>query len=184
MQQVTALHERFVADAKSFVHAGSATWWGSAQVRVRPERRYHKNSETYSVVQTASAEVRVKFRDFQALADWFERAGSVAGVTVAGIEWTVTEEHRRQVEREVRVQAVQDATRRAEAYAGAIGGDGVALQALFEPGLRPNAGGAAAGGFVSRAVTASAHQSSMELRPDDIEIGAEVTADFLVTGVQ
>ena len=92
-------------------------------------------------MQVASAEVSVKFRDFEALSEWFETAGGVSGVTIGGIEWTVTEKRRAQVEREVRVQAVADAVARAEAYASAIGGTGVTLEALWEPGLRPSAGG-------------------------------------------
>lgn len=181
LRAVTALHERYVADAKSFVHGGGATWWGSDQVRVRAERRYLKDSQVHRTVQVAAAEVRVKFRDFGALSDWIDRAGSVEGVTIAGIEWTVTERLRTTVEREVRIEAVQDARRRAEAYASAIGGGGVVLQTLWEPGLRPNASGADdGGGFAVRALASSGSFASIELRPDDIEIAAAVTADFVV----
>ncbi|MCU1473513.1 SIMPL domain-containing protein [Amnibacterium sp.] len=182
MQQVAGLHERFVADAKSFVHAGAATWWGSDQVRARAERRYVKDSDAHRTVQVASAEVRVKFRDFPALSEWFEHAGAVPGVAIGGIEWTLTEEHRSQEERDVRVQAVADAVQRAEAYAEAIGGTGVTLQQLWEPGLRPHSGGAVEGAYVT-AMAVAGSRSSIELRPDDIEISAAVTADFLVTGL-
>ncbi|MFD1722883.1 SIMPL domain-containing protein [Amnibacterium endophyticum] len=180
VRDVAALHERLVADAKSFVHRGAATWWGSDQVRVHSVRRYRKDSEVADVVQAAAAEVRVKFRDFGALSDWVEQAGSLEGVTVADIDWTVTEAHRTQVQREVRVQAVRDATQRAEAYAAAIGAESVELQALWEPGLRPGADSHAGGGFTTRAMLSASGSSGFELRPDDIEIAAEVTADFLV----
>ena len=181
VQQVGALHERFVADAKTFVHRGAATWWGSDQVWVRPERRYVKDSETHRTVQVASVGIRVKFRDFAALSEWVDAAGSVTGTSVNGVEWTVTEQRRVQAEREVRVEAVRDAMQRAEAYASAIGGTGVVLQALYEPGLRPNATGGEGGGYVARALAAvPAGGGSFELRPDDIEISAEVTADFVV----
>ncbi|HEV7623665.1 MAG TPA: SIMPL domain-containing protein [Amnibacterium sp.] len=182
VQEVAALHERFVADAKSFVHAGTATWWGSDQVHVRAERRYRKDSETQYTVQVASTEVLVKFRDFGALSEWIDRAGSVPGTSIGGIDWTVTEVRRTEVEREVRVEAVQDAVRRAEAYASAIGGNGVTLEAVWEPGLRPNASGSEGGAYLSRALAVSGSYSSIELRPDDIEIAAAVTADFTVTG--
>ena len=183
VQQVGALHERFVADAKSFVHAGTATWWGSDQVRARAERRYVKDSEAHHIVQVATAEVTVKFRDFEALAEWFETAGGVTGVTIGGIEWTVTEKRRAQVEREVRIEAVADAVARAEAYASAIGGTGVTLEALWEPGLRPGALGGGGGGFVSRSMLMAGGHAAIELRPDDIEVSAEVTADFVVAGL-
>jgi uncharacterized protein YggE len=184
VQQVAGLHERFVADAKSFVHAGVATWWGSDQVRARSERRYLKDSEAYRTVQVASAEVRVMFRDFQALSDWFEHAGAVPGVTIDGVDWTLTEQRRDQVQRDVRVQAVADAVQRAEAYAGAIGGTGVTLTALWEPGLRPNAGGGDDGAmYLTRSMAVAGGHSTVELRPDDIEISAAVTADFVVNGL-
>lgn len=181
VQQVGLLHERFVADAKSFVHAGAATWWGSDQVRVRPERRYLKDSETHRWVQVASADVRVRFRDFDALSSWVEQAGSAAGASIDGVDWTVTEQHRAHAQREVRVEAVQDAVQRAEAYASAIGGTGVTLQAVWEPGLRPNVSGGfdGGGGGMARAM-AMKSGGGLELRPDDIELAAEVTADFVV----
>ena len=183
MAQVGSLHERLRAEAEAFVRDESATWWGSDQVRAWAMRRYLKDSEVHRVVQAASAEVRVKFRDFDALSGWIDRAGSVEGVTIAGTEWTVTDLLRVQVQREVRVEAVADARRRAEAYASAIGGTGVVLQSLWEPGLRPHSGGVDEGGSVTRALMASPDSSaSIELRPDDIEIAAEVTADFLVAG--
>lgn len=177
---VGSLHERYVADAKTFVLGGTATWWGSDQVQVRPERRYLKDSQTYRIVQVAAAEVRVKFVDFAALSTWVEQAGSTAGVTINGIEWTVTEQHRTTVQREVRVQAVRDATQRAEAYASVIGSTGVVLQTLWEPGLRPDSHSSDAGGSITRAMMASGSSAGIELRPNDIEISASVTADFVV----
>lgn len=179
LRTVTDAHARAVRDAKSLVHRGVATWWGSDQVRVRAERRYVKD-EDWRTVQVARAQVKVKFRDFSALSDWVDDIGSVAGTAIDGIDWTITEGHRREVEREVRVRAVQDATARAEAYATAIGGGAVRLERLWEPGLRPSSIGSAEGGVVTRAMMKAAGSGGIELRPDDIEVSAEVTADFEV----
>lgn len=182
VREVAVLHERLVADAKSHVHSGAATWWGSDQVWVRPERRYLKDSETYRYVQVASAEVRVKFQDFTALSDWVEQVGGLIGVSVHGIQWAATEEHRAQAEREVRVEAVRDAQDRAQAYASAIGGTEVTLDALWEPGLRPSGGGGDEGLYAAPPMYArvAADAAPMELRPDDLQVSASVTADFLV----
>lgn len=180
MRQVGQLHERLVAEAKSHVHRGAATWWGSDQVRAWPQRRYVKDSSEYSIVQAAAAEVKVRFRDFAALSSWAAEAGSVDGVTLAGIDWTVTEQQRLAVQREVQVAAVQDAVRSAEAYASAIGGAGVTLQQLWEPGLRPNTGVAGGDGPMMRSMAAAGGFGDIELRPDDIEIAASLSADFLV----
>lgn len=180
MRQVGLLHERLVAEAESHVHRGAATWWGSDQVRAWPQRRYVKDSSEYSIVQVAAAEVKAEFRDFAALSSWVTEAGSIDGVTLGGIEWTVTEQQRIAVQREVQVAAVQDAVRRAEAYASAIGGAGVTLQQLWEPGLRPNTSGAGGDGPMLRSMVAAGGFADVELRPDDIEIAASLSADFRV----
>ena len=176
VRDVAALHARFAGEAEALVASGVATRWGSRQVWVRSEPRYEGRDDQRHVVQIATAEVLARFRDFDALSAWVLAAGAETGVTVERIEWAVTDEHRAAVERELRVLAVQDAIARAEAYASAIGGTGVTLQTLWEAGLRPSAGG----GTHPFATSARLEKADVELRPDDLEIAASVTADFAV----
>jgi uncharacterized protein len=178
LEAVAALHERFVAEAAALVERGVATRWTSQQVWVRAEARWEGRDEQRRTVQIATAEVAVRFRDFEALSAWVLTAGAEPGVTVHRIEWAVTADHRAAAERELRVLAVEDALARAGAYASAIGGGGVRLAALWEAGLRPSA--SAQDGGIARAMSRMAEASAVELRPADIEIAAVVTADFVV----
>lgn len=184
MEQVAALHERFRDEAEAFVVDGAATWWGSDQVWVRSEVRWEGKDDERRTVQVATARVHVRFLDFTALSTWILEAGSVLGVSVQGIEWTIPHEHESAIEREMRVEAVRDAIARAEAYASAIGGSGVELRAVWEAGLRP-AATASEGGWTAQRKTraTSASDAGIELRPTDIEIRAEVTADFDVDAI-
>jgi uncharacterized protein YggE len=180
LQQVAELHARFRAEAEAFVANGTATWWGSDQVWVRPDVRWEGEHPQRRTVQVATARVHVRFQDFTALSTWILDAGSVLGVTIPGIDWTVTRTHEQEVEREMRVEAVRDAVARAEAYASAIGGSAVELQAVWEAGLRPvPSASPSVGGWRAQSM-ARKGEPGIELRPDDIEIRAEVTADFLV----
>ncbi|WP_375390242.1 SIMPL domain-containing protein [uncultured Amnibacterium sp.] len=174
---VGAMHARFAAEAEALVAAGAATWWGSQQARIRSEHRYEGRDELPRVVQIANAEVVTRFRDFESLSAWVLEAGAEPGVRVDAIEWAVTDEHRVATERELRVQAVQDAIARAEAYASAIGGERVRLRSLWEAGLRADTGGGEPR-WVAQAMDASMARSGIELRPDDIALSASVTADF------
>ena len=179
MEQVAELHQRFRQEAEAFVADGAATWWGSDQVWVRPEIRFEGRNEERRTVQIATARVHVRFQDFAALSTWILDAGSVTGVSIQGIDWTVTKPHEAEVEREMRVEGVRDAVARAEAYASAIGGTGVQLRAVWEAGLRPASGSSR--GSLWQAQAQMMNEPGVQLRPDDITIHAEVTADFEVS---
>lgn len=178
VQQAAMLHGRFIAEATAWVESGAATWWGSAQVWVRAEHRHEGAAQTLRTLQLASAGVQVRFQDFAALSTWILEAGSVPGVSVDQVVWEVTRAHRAAAERALRVEAVGDAIERAEAYASAIGGGGVALQAVWEEGLRPSESQQQPRWGAQR--LSNRTDDGFDLRPGDIEIGASVTADFAV----
>lgn len=180
MQQVAALHERFSAEAEAFVASDAATWWGSDQLWVRTDHRFEHTDENRVVVQIATARIHVRFRDFAVLSTWLLEAGAVPGIRVERIDWAVTREHERSAARELRVEAVGDAVARAEAYASAIGGTGVTLHAVWEAGLRPSTSGSEGRAQLMSAFGRRGAEPGIALRPEDIEIAAEVTADFLV----
>ena len=181
VRRVAELHERLVGEAQALVASGAATAWTSRQVSVRVEHRYEGADAGPRVVQVATAEVGLRFRDLEALATWVLRVGADPGVRVDGVEWAVTEEHRAATERELRVLAVRDAIARAEAYASAIGGTAVALRSLWEDGLRPGAGTGEPGWGGRAEARMKAAAPGLQLRPDDIEIVASVSADFEIT---
>ncbi|MDQ1512866.1 MAG: uncharacterized protein QOC59_708 [Microbacteriaceae bacterium] len=178
------LHRRIAGEARAHVASGSATWWGADQVRLSTARRYLKDSDVTELYYVAAADVSVKFADFDALSAWIASIGSLEGVDLDSIHWTLTDVHRVEVQREVRAEAVLDARERARAYAGVLGLDTIELQAVYEPGLRPNASSAHGGSsdfVLTRAMSAAGGGEEFSLKPDDIEVGAAITADFVAS---
>jgi uncharacterized protein YggE len=123
----------------------------------------------------------VTFVDLTALGAWLADVAEREGASVYGIEWSVSEERRREVEAEVRTEAALDALHRARAYASAVGLETVELTALDEPGLRrkdESSAGSWSGVALGRMPMAAAPAPDFDVRPDDLEVRAEVTADF------
>ncbi|TDD70245.1 SIMPL domain-containing protein [Jiangella aurantiaca] len=179
---VAELHARLSADAERHVTAGAATRWSADQLYVSTVQRYVRDSDVSETFQVAAAGVAVRFSDFGALSAWVTEVGTIDGVVVDGVEWELTEAHRREVEREVRAEAVRDAQDRAAVYAAALGLSGVTVTALYEPGLRRHEQGFEGGGVVRFARPASVDLSGggpvVSMRPEQIEVTATVTADF------
>ncbi|MDD9349491.1 SIMPL domain-containing protein [Mumia sp.] len=177
-------HSTLVGQAKQHVTSGSATWWGADQVSAWIYDEWIKPSaqedETKVRRFRASAGVRVTFRDFDALSRWVGEVALLDGVAVDGVEWALTEVRRDAAVATVRADAARDAVVRAQAYAGALGLGPVHLVALYEHGLRPHVGPVSAFGEATamRAAAGPESYGGMELRPDDIQVGAEVSADF------
>lgn len=183
---VADLHARLSADAERYVTAGAATRWSADQLYVSTVQRYRRDSDVSETFQVAAAGVAVRFTDFAALSTWVTDVGAVDGVVVDGVEWELTDERRREVEREVRAEAVRDAQDRAAGYATALGFATVEVAALYEPGLRPNTRPELDGGMPRYARMAAADHAGggpmISMRPERIEVSATVTADFTTSG--
>ncbi|MBM7518898.1 SIMPL domain-containing protein [Nocardioides nitrophenolicus] len=163
---------------------GPVTWWSTQQVRTWAQRPWNKDGKQLPLVHHASVGVRVKFRDFARLATWVGRLVSSAdGFRLDGVEWALTEARRVELERAVRTHAVQDAVRRAQEYADALGlGQvrpvAVADAGMLSQGISPMGGGGPAG-FMRMAAKDSGGGAELELAPEDIEVSAEVDARFV-----
>lgn len=127
------------------------------------------------------AAVDVRFSDFDALASWVGDVALEPGVGIEWIEWSLSHARRPEVEKAVRVAAIADAVTRAGDYAEALGLGRPTLQSVFEPGLRPGAPGGGSPFGLARAVAtfSSGGPVAFDLHPDDIEVTAEVSADFV-----
>lgn len=179
---VADLHARLSADAERYATAGAATRWSADQVYVSTVQRYRRDSDVAETFQVAAAGVAVRFSDFAALSTWVTDVGAVDGVVVDGVAWELTDDHRREIEREVRAEAVRDAQERAATYAAALGLAVAGVAALYEPGLRPHD----QPGFEGARVVQFGHPASADhgggpsvsLRPEPIEVSATISADF------
>lgn len=164
--------------------SGPVTWWATQQVRTWAERPWNQDGRQLPLVHHASVGVQVKFRDFARLSSWVGRLVEAAeGFRLDGVVWSLTEAHRLELERTVRTRAVQDAVRRAQEYADALGLGpvrpvAVADAGMLGPGLSPMGGG---GGAYLRmaAKDTGGGGTELELSPEDIEVSAEVDARFV-----
>lgn len=180
VRATTALHERITAAAAAHQQSGAATWWSADRVAFSAYKEWTKNVPKQRF--RAGATVEVKFRDFAALSAWVTELGETDGVA-AHVTWALTEVTRVDLERRVRIDAVQEALRRATDYAASLERPAPRLVAVYEPGLRPGTGsGGGPDGMSSRMMMAGAPtgEQSIELKPEDIAVSASVTADFVV----
>jgi uncharacterized protein YggE len=174
-----ALHERLAQDAGRYTEAGAAADWSADQLWVSTTQRWRGEKKEPGRVVVASAAIRVTFVDLAALGAWLTEVAQLDGAAVHGVEWGLADERRREIEREVRAEALLDAQDRARAYAEAVGLRTVTLRRVFEPGLRT---GDEDGGPVmhraSAAMLAGPAEPDFELRPQELDIRATVSADF------
>lgn len=178
VQSVAATHTRLTSEARAFEESGAATRWSAEQVRASSYVRYDGSPERGETVHVASASVRVRFRDFEALSTWITAVSAEPGVSVEGVEWRLTEASLDNALRAVRIEAVQDAQQRAAAYAGALGLARVTAVRLAEPGTNVDFAAQESGGGMMRAAAFGKAAPSLALTPEDIAVTATVTAEF------
>lgn len=101
--------------------AGPVTWWSSDQLRTWADRPWNSEGKQLPLVFHARAGSQAKFADFGALSEWLGRVVDAAGVSIEGIDWTLTEASTKELTAQVRSAAVQAAKTKAAAYAEALG---------------------------------------------------------------
>lgn len=162
---------------------GAVTRWSADRVAVWSQRPWNNQGKQLAPVYTAALGVTARFRDFDALAEFVERFATTPGVTVAGIEWDLTEETRTAALTRVRSAAVADATAKARAYADAAGLGELSPVAIADPGMLGDAGAGGAGApelaFKAMRAGGSADAGvALTFTPDRIEVSAAVDARF------
>lgn len=164
--------------------AGPVTWWATQHVRTWAERPWNQDGKQLPLVHHASVGVQVKFRDFGRLSAWVGQLVATAeGFRLDGVVWALTEARRIELERTVRTRAVQDAARRAQEYADALGLGPVRPVAVADAGMLSHGIsplGAGGGASMRMAAKDAGGSVELELSPEDIEVSAEVDARFVV----
>lgn len=159
------------------------TWWSADTVRVWSERPWNQDGKQLAPVFTASVGIQAKFRDFAALATWIEEVAAIEGVTIAGIEWQLTEATRSSVTAEVRSRAVKNAVTKATVFAQSIGLATVTATAISDPGMlgdsRPVSPDFGARAFKSELAMDS--PGALAFKPEQIEVAAAVDARFVAS---
>lgn len=165
-----------VADTLRELEGGPVVRWSTGQVQVSAHRPWSESGTQLPLVHQARVEVLAEFGDPAELGRWL--TGAVErGAAVEWVDWTLTDERRVQVEREVRQAALRDAVVRARDYADALG--------LAEPEVVTVADtGLLAQPQPQEMKLAAAYSDSgrpgLVIEPADLEVAAEVEAEFVV----
>ena len=184
--QVHALTARAAAEVTETISAlhvpdrGPVTWWSSDQLRVWAERPWNKDGKQLPLVHHAAISFQVKFSDFGRLGSWISDVSAAPGVTVARIDWALTEGRRTEFTRQARERAVRDAHDKAQAYADSLELGSVRAIAIADPGMLGNRAVAQGPtmGLSSRAAAMSGGGGDVRFVPEDIEVSARVDAIF------
>lgn len=161
---------------------GPVTWWASDRIRVWARRPFNDKGEQVPLVHHAVTTTRAKFRDFEELARWVERAATYPGVRIDGIEWALTERTKEETVGAVRARAVAEARRKAQTYAEALGLSDLRCVAVADPGmLGDQVHGGGAGPVAFSRAGAGEEKGGLALTPEDIAVSATVDARFVAS---
>lgn len=160
---------------------GPVTWHATDRIQVWSSRPFNNLGEQLPLVHHAQTTTRAKFRDFEDLAGWVERAAAYPGVQVHGIEWALTERTKLGAVADVRTRAVEDARGKAETYAAALGLADLRCVAVADPGmLGDHSNGSGQGiAMYSRAAADVGGAGGLAFTPEDIAVSAAVDARFV-----
>jgi uncharacterized protein YggE len=156
---------------------GPVTRFVVEQVRRASHRPYNPEGRQLPLVHTASVSISATFTDFDDLAGWVSLSAGVPGLAVGHIDWALSEATRPQVERSTRQEAVRDAKRRAQDYADALDLGPVSVRSISDPGT---GGPPMPKVMMARAMSDPGGPPEISLRPDEVEIQAQVEATFTV----
>lgn len=162
------------------------TWSSVAAPFVHSYTNYDGKGGRPVLWHRSSVDVQIRFRDFPALSDTAALAGEWDGMSVHGVEWSLTQATRDRLQAEVLAGAVVEAKVRASAIAKAAGCSKVTAKEFADPGLLGGAdesqrmyGG---GPHVARAASLQAGgyagPGGYNLSPADIVVEAVLHARF------
>lgn len=162
------------------------TWSAVLPIGTRSWRPWSDKGEVLPMRHAAHATLKITFRDFVALARFADAWGGVDGVTLDGVEWTLTEPLQQQTEAEVLASAVAHARERAQILATAGGGGTVRCLEIADPGLlassRDSQDAPMAMYARSGAMGGAAQDGGIEIAPQDVEVQSVVHARFAADG--
>ena len=162
---------------------GPITRWSADAVQVWSHRPWSATGEQLDLVHTAALDLTARFSSFDELAPWIESVVATDHVSVAGVEWSLSESRRATAATEARSRAVKDAVAKATVYAQSIGLGSVSATAIADPGMLGDSAGtpADAAPYMDRMKVGSAPNSGepLALKPEQIEVSAAVDARFV-----
>lgn len=183
LEESTTLHRALTEEISALrdSDASPVTSSSAEQLRVWGQRPWSQNGEQLPVIYHSAASVTVTFTDFATLSEWIGEASVRDGVTVNGIDWALSEETTRELEREAQQAAVGSAREKAENYAQSLRLTTLTPLALSDPGLLGNENGPApmmAMVSDSMRMRGASASGGPEFAPEEIVVSASVHARF------
>lgn len=179
LRDVSAGHERLLAEIRELEASGALESWSAGQLRVWSHRPWNAEGRQLPLVHQANADVEVVFSDLSALGGWLGRISETRNIAVGGIDWRLTDATRERVLETAQRAAVADAIRKAGVYASALGlGEPVPVE-LADSGMltTPQPIQRAHQAVLMRAV-ADAGPPEPEMAPAKLVVEAAVEARF------
>lgn len=180
--EAARIHRELSVRAAELAAAGATTRWNADSVSIGTTPTWGPDGVRGADAQRASSAFMLRFSDFGALQEWVDFLGAEAAVRIESLTWDVSERALAEATELMRARAVTDAVARAGVYAGAAGAGTPALTAIYEPGLRSAAPAGPGGAMMAKSMMMSADAAgggSFDLTPREIQVSAEVTADFV-----
>lgn len=159
--------------------SGPVLEWVGEQLRVWGQRPWSQNGEQLPVVFHSAASVTATFDDFAALSHWVGEIALLDGVTVNGVDWSLSETTRLELDSRAQRDAVAAAVLKAEIYAASLGFTGVIPEAISDPGLLGDDVGPIPGPLLRASMAAADTGGDVTtLKPEEIRVRAAVHARF------
>ncbi len=180
---VVEIHNGLVDAADSFKNSGAATWFdASAPSTYSYQERWvpdGKDAEPQTRMRyAASSRVSVKFRDFEQLGEWLASLADQDFVSTS-VEWKLTDETEKRIQKAIRSEAVANARELAEDYAR---GDGIdpAVSRLRLVSVSDNANhyGGPSPLRSASAMKVGSSAPVASISPEEIRLSADITAIF------
>ena len=114
---------------------GSVEQWTSQRLSVYAERPWSSEGKRLAPIYRASIDFTATFSDISEMSIWVTDISVADGVSIGDVDWHLSSETEREVEREVATQAVAVAVGRARAYAEALGLSDVRPLEIADRGL-------------------------------------------------
>lgn len=184
LEHTTALVQSFtnVVDQLKEMTPSPITWFAVAPIGTRSWRPWTGKGTTLPLRHSAECMVKLKFHDFGALSRFIDQWGGRSGVSIDGVEWTLTDARQKAEEDDVLAEAVVQAHARASTMARAAGEQGVRFLELADKGLLDdNADFRGSQVWTTAAMQASSADETegVTVAPEDVELNATVHARFI-----
>ncbi|GAA2223266.1 SIMPL domain-containing protein [Herbiconiux moechotypicola] len=181
-----AAHESLTGSLESLSAGdgeGPVRRWHSEDIRVWGQRPWAPDGTRLPVEFHSAVAVDAEFDDFGALSEWIDVVAARDGVTVEGVDWSLTPDSDAALRQEARKGAVADAVAKAGEYADALGLRQPVATALADAGLldAAGAGGDGAPRLMSAMAKHGGSPGGVELRPAEVVVEAAVHARFTAT---